>query len=350
MKIVRKMFLMTAIYSIIFMRVGVSQQSAINLPFTLEITANLNKNHSNEWDFANPDRTVLAGDMVVIAVRKTNRSNHEIAKKVQWSGDRVGHQIEVSDSGGALLKANIHVAKAGEPGPGGPMWIIGTKDAVLQPEESYVERDFVSGHPFLSSYDLSQPGKYTIQVSEPVSSEPGAEIIKSNAITVTVVPADTPLFELSIPDHIDVNVGKDFVFNINRKNTSHQDEDCSRLWEPITSLDLRYQFSVLDSSGNPVPKRTIEQPPGSNLHAVLETQTCKPGELTFSPRNVITKLYDLGRPGNYTVQVLQPMSANPADGVVKSNVLSITVYPAGEPLPTEQEPTANDHNTPPGQP
>ncbi len=332
MKIVRNTLLLAATYSMLGPGAGVSQQNGGSASFALELTASHVKGHSDQWDFANPDRAVLARDVVEIAVRKTNRSDHEIDKSFLWGDGRDGYQLDVRGSSGALLKPNIHVVKAGDPGPGGPLRIIGSKDMVLQPGESYVERDFVSGHPFLGGYDLSQPGKYTIEVWEPVSDKPDAQIVKSNTVTLTVVPKNTPLFDLLLlPEHIDVSAGNDVAFNIEKTNTSLVEQDCSRLRDPVTSLDLRYQYTVLDNSGSPVPKLGIDQPAQLSQGAVSEAQTCKTGQVSFSPRVVISKLYDLNRPGNYTVQVSQPMSNNPADGVVKSNVLSITVSPASAP-------------------
>jgi hypothetical protein len=50
----------------------------------------------------------------------------------------------------------------------------------------------------------------------------------------------------------------------------------------------------------------------------------KPGEAQAGTAT-ITRLYDLSRPGNYTIQVSQPLSDNPEDGVVKSNTITVTV-------------------------
>ena len=39
-------------------------------------------------------------------------------------------------------------------------------------------------------FDFSRPGKYSIEVSRHISSDPKSEIVKSNTITVNVLPAD----------------------------------------------------------------------------------------------------------------------------------------------------------------
>jgi len=54
---------------------------------------------------------------------------------------------------------------------------------VLQPGESV---SYFA--PISEWYDLSGPGKYTIQVLQHVSSDPSSAVVKSNKITVTITP------------------------------------------------------------------------------------------------------------------------------------------------------------------
>ena len=159
MKTARNVPLLTAICWVVLVGLVFAQQSEPKPPFTLEITAN---GGPYDWDFANTtERVVTAGLPVEVAVRKTNRSNQEIFKRSEV-GDRVGYQIEVRDSDGNLLQPKPR--DPNEPmGGGGPISVTGSKDMILQPGESHVERDFLSGHPFLGGYDLSRPGKYTVQ-------------------------------------------------------------------------------------------------------------------------------------------------------------------------------------------
>lgn len=56
---------------------------------------------------------------------------------------------------------------------------------VLEPGET----SLVSA-PLGDWFDLSRPGKYTVQVSEHVSNDPASEVIKSNIIKITVLPSD----------------------------------------------------------------------------------------------------------------------------------------------------------------
>ncbi len=75
-------FLLLGVSLTVFGQSDFSKQTeAVNPPFKLEITANLDKEHSNVWDFVNcAETTVKAGSMIVIAIRKTNISDHEIDK------------------------------------------------------------------------------------------------------------------------------------------------------------------------------------------------------------------------------------------------------------------------------
>jgi hypothetical protein len=145
-------------------------------PFTLEISANLDKDHSNKWDFVNSaETTVKAGSMIVLAIRKTNISDREIDK---WTAP--GQHSEVRDDGGNLLKPRpLDLSRP--MASGGEGMLRGTKDVVLQPGESKIHDGQLS-----SGYDLTQPGTYTVQVSEHISNDPASPVVKSNVITITV--------------------------------------------------------------------------------------------------------------------------------------------------------------------
>lgn len=66
---------------------------------------------------------------------------------------------------------------------GGPGHLIGTKDNVLQPSESNIDRGDVS-----QAFDMSKPGTYTIQLSQHVANDPKSDVVKSNIVTITVLP------------------------------------------------------------------------------------------------------------------------------------------------------------------
>ncbi|HXW91736.1 MAG TPA: hypothetical protein VEK33_14390 [Terriglobales bacterium] len=196
-------------------------------------------------------------------------------------------------------------------------------------------------------YDLSQPGDYTIQVSQPVSSDPNADVVKSNTLEITVTDDDalieraTSPFVLMIAGYsdghfgytdniletdskLDVKAGAEIGINIEKKNTSKHDIDCFSAWSNLSGLDEGYQYDLRDANGEPVAKRGVQNPlpftrgPGA--------QVCKPGETGASNNIILTRAYDLSRPGKYTVQVSQAAPGY-GPGVVKSNTIKISVAP-----------------------
>ena len=156
------------------------QTEVVNPPFKLEITANRNKEHSEVWDFINCAETnVRDGSMVVVAIRKTNISDHEI-NKLTHAGPHSSYYIDVHDSNGNLvgLRKPNEVRMVGDDHGGN---LSGTKDNVLQPGESMIDHDLVGR--WLA---MSAPGTYTIQVSAHISDDPKSDVVKSNILTVTV--------------------------------------------------------------------------------------------------------------------------------------------------------------------
>jgi hypothetical protein len=175
-------------------------QSANGSPageFALEITANPQQGNSLQWDFANHSTAVMrAGTIAVVAVRKTNTSHEEILKfpfppmPYDWtmrnpSGDQLTPRRDDSR----------HCWIIG----GGLGFLKGSKDMFLQPGESMVDvnRLMGAGHPISgvkdscrSGFDMSQPGPYTVQVAQHISSDPNSPEIQSNLITITVLPAE----------------------------------------------------------------------------------------------------------------------------------------------------------------
>lgn len=178
-------FLLLGISLTAFSQSELSKQTeAVNPPFKLEITANLDKEHSYLWDFVNcTETTVKAGSIIVVAVRKTNISDHEILKNTH--ADR----FYVRDSNGNLVGPR-HSNEPKMIGSGKGGHLLGTKDNVLQPGENTIDRDHIS-----DGFDIGQPGTYTVQILSHVANDPNSDVVKSNIITITVVPPDPPADE-----------------------------------------------------------------------------------------------------------------------------------------------------------
>jgi hypothetical protein len=151
-----------------------------NPPFTLTISYN-QQNPNLE---ITSDQAVKAGSWVGFRIRKTNISNHEI-NKVSDAVGASGYMFEVRDGDGNLVEYKKHndLIDGKVITSGGENRIIGTKDMVLQPGESKVNFE-----PLNNWYEIDKPGTYTIQVSEHVSNDPASEVVRSNTITVTVLP------------------------------------------------------------------------------------------------------------------------------------------------------------------
>lgn len=200
-------------------------------------------------------------------------------------------------------------------------------------------------------YDMTKPGKYTVQVSR---SDPQYGPIKSNTITITVVDSLTgyeePPFRLIIGAYsngepgtnagLTAKSGADIGLNIQKWNVSKGEVDCSTAINNVSGLEDKYDYEILDENGNPVPRRAVAV--GGHPYFGDRTMPCRPGESAYSNNVTLTKVYDLTRPGVYTIQVLQPVSRSaaddhwatralwchgPQDCVVKSNKITVTVTP-----------------------
>ena len=135
-----------------------TQSKSANLPFTLSI--------SSEPVFA-------LGSRIEVKVRLTNTSGHKINGSTGTiKGFGYNYIYDVRDqSGNKVQEKEIDATHQGS-----------TQISVLQPGQSRDEETNIS-----EAFDL-WPGRYTIQLSMRASYEPGAEVVKSNRITITVNP------------------------------------------------------------------------------------------------------------------------------------------------------------------
>jgi hypothetical protein len=278
---------------------------------------------------------VKAASDLSIRITTFNHSKHELSCSTfvdAVTGLDATYEYDIRDSQGtALNKKTQNGPKIGS--------LIGS-GCKLKPGESMTGSSRLT-----KAYDLRKPGKYTIQLARPRSENGDINegTAKSNVLVVTVTDDDsaidkaTPRFALLIaaysngrPSTTDVpfvvKSGEDVGINIVKKVTSKYEVDCSIAWSSLSGLDERYQYDVRDSAGIPVPKREILTPlPWANQ---ASGRICRPGEADGgSGNNSISRIYSMSRPGNYTIQVSQPASQDPANGVVKSNVIMVKVTP-----------------------
>ena len=92
-----------------------------------------------------------------------------------------------------------------------------------------------------------------------------------------------------------------------------------------TNVDFFNYYDVRDSSGKSATKRKIDHPEiGSTGHG-WPPRPLKPGASMDVADDQITGLYDLSEPREWTIQVSRAVHDDPKDGLVKSNVIKVTV-------------------------
>jgi hypothetical protein len=152
------------------------EATTVGLPFVLTISVEDPASQTGTDSY-----TVKAGSEIFIKVQLKNTSKHNLS--LDYDADpRTGvgfsHQYEVRDSSGSpAQKRPISHPETGSTGHGWPA-------RILKPGESMD----INGDRISRLYDLSQPGKYTIQLSRIASVDAKDDVVKSNTITVTVMP------------------------------------------------------------------------------------------------------------------------------------------------------------------
>jgi hypothetical protein len=89
------------------------------------------------------------------------------------------------------------------------------------------------------------------------------------------------------------------------------------------NLDTSFQFEVRDNHGRMVPKRVYPHPELAT--GSVRFRTISAGE-TYTQEQQVSALYDMQKPGKYTIQVFRRISNDPKDDI-KSNILKVTVTP-----------------------
>jgi len=147
--------------------------------------------------------------------------------------------------------------------------------------------------------------------------------------------ADPPLeITISLIDGSVEKAGAPVAVSITVRN--HSDKTLSAsLWD----YDYDYTMDVRDAQGNSAPdseevrKARAEMDACRNsgnslcgrkilLHGVVNQ--FKPGE-SWKERLLITKYYDMGRPGRYTIQLERKLPEELGKGTVKPNSIAVTV-------------------------
>lgn len=126
-------------------------------------------------------------------------------------------------------------------------------------------------------------------------------------------------------DSYTVKAGSEVFITVHLTNVSKHNLAFDYDSDSRTGVSFSHQYEVRDSNGNVVQKRTISHPEiGSTGHG-WPARVLKPGESMDINGDYISRLYDLSQPGEYTIQLSREVSADPKDGVVKSNTITVTV-------------------------
>ena len=131
-----------------------------------------------------PNDVVQVGSVTTVNVVLTNTSNHEIAtfRLLGWGR---GYEVDVRNTQGKRPRDAREVLAEKNKGAKGPIRTMirggSVRTVRLQPGQSM--RDEIN---LTQMYDLSEPGKYTIQVQR--TDDESKTVAKSNTIIVTVTP------------------------------------------------------------------------------------------------------------------------------------------------------------------
>jgi hypothetical protein len=152
----------------------------------------------------------------------------------------------------------------------------------------------------------------------------------------------SPEFTLAIQaERQSVEVGQTVVINVTRQNITDQTIDDNRTTNPMEYLTFR-----VSRDGVPVAETAELQKMHGRGLAPGEVQTIvtspyfaklKPGESSHDTVEV-SHYYDMSKPGTYSISALQETRPGlPEKSVsVKSNTITITVLPAGDPSAAQQ--------------
>jgi hypothetical protein len=134
-------------------------------------------------------------------------------------------------------------------------------------------------------------------------------------------PPAKPPFTLTVSTEPTANLASGVWVKVRWTNTSNQELDSSASILDATNVDPNFLFDLLDSDGRLVPRKVYKFPETSG-HA--EFGTLKAGDSITHDVNLV-RLFELKKPGKYTLQVSRQIPKTLGAGVVKSNVVTINI-------------------------
>ncbi len=126
-------------------------------------------------------------------------------------------------------------------------------------------------------------------------------------------------------DRSEVKSGAQVVISVQRKNLFRHTIDCRH--DVRNAVDRAYRYEIWDATGRLLSEKTRKHPEIGEEFNPQPTCLLKPAA-TDMFSSVISTLYDLTLPGEYTVQLCRPASnKNAKSGMICSNKIVVTVTP-----------------------
>jgi len=128
-------------------------------------------------EISTPSTVAKAGSEVPLKIRLTNTSDHEMIIGYKWNHGPLnpGYDYNCYDAGGKSVSKNYSMMGSLGDHPINSLKPDKTKEEVI---------------PIDQACDLRQPGTYTIQLSRSDPSDPKHGTVKSNKITLIIIPND----------------------------------------------------------------------------------------------------------------------------------------------------------------
>ena len=118
-----------------------------------------------------------------------------------------------------------------------------------------------------------------------------------------------------------VKAGSEVKVDITLRNSSNR---AMHMSYGLSEID--YALDVRDSENRTPPETDFaRKSKGRAYFSSDQTFYLQPGECLPTAPLVVSKFYDLSRPGNYLVQVSRAVPKELGGGIVKSNVIPITI-------------------------
>jgi hypothetical protein len=154
---------------------GVLIAQALKPPFRIDISP-----IGNLVRISPMGNLVRVGDGVGIRIVVTNTSFKSLTL---WeNGPDIDYDVNVLDSHGVAPPDTERGREVRDKSLRSSLAMISSAFATVEPDKTLVESDLAVD----DLYDMSRPGRYTIQVQRHIPPNQGRGVVKSNTITVTV--------------------------------------------------------------------------------------------------------------------------------------------------------------------